>query len=105
MGRKWVVTLMLALVGGGRCGQGVQAQEREWVGKSVNFGHGRLDLSLCGWRAANGWWYDCKRGDATHVGKIDADGIKYLEPKTRGRGNDWVLVLDNAAKSYGPPGE
>ncbi len=41
----------------------------------------------------------------TGLGKISTDGIKYFEPKTRGRGNDWVLVLDNAAKSFGRPGK
>ena len=64
------------------------------VGKSA-----RVDLSQCGWPASIAWWYNCQTGEATRIGKIETEGTRSFEPTTRGRGNDWVLVLDNAAAS------
>lgn len=64
-----------------------------------------LDLGLCGWPLARGWWYNCRNGEAKALGEIPADGVRSFTPETGGRGNDWVLVLDRAERSFGPPGE
>ena len=64
-----------------------------------------LDLTLCGWNQAKVWWYNCRTGEATGEGEINTDGQKTFQPKTGGRGNDWVLVLDNAAKDFEIPGK
>ncbi len=84
----------------------VATRGKDYVMVYIPTGKGaKLDLSLCDWPTANVWWYNCNTGKATHLSKISTGQIKYFEPKSRGRGNDWVLVLDNAARSFGPPGE
>jgi hypothetical protein len=63
------------------------------------------------------WWYDPRRGTATPIGEypraqfklldeVEAYGTLGLEftPPSSGPGIDWVLVLDDAAKNYPPPG-
>jgi len=37
--------------------------------------------------------------------KIDTHGIKGLIPETRGRGNNRVLIPDNATSSFNPSGQ
>ncbi|MFC1633370.1 glycoside hydrolase family 140 protein [Planctomycetota bacterium] len=84
----------------------IATRGKDYVMVYIPTGKGaKLALSLCGWPTTNVWWYNCKTGQATHLSKISTDQVKYFEPKTRGRGNDWVLILDNAARSFGPPGE
>ncbi len=64
-----------------------------------------LDLKLCGWPRARAWWYNCQTGEASEVGEIETNQLKSFQPKTGGRGNDWVLVLDNTEKNFGIPGK
>ena len=52
------------------------------------------------------WWYNPRNGEATEIHVFQNTGeIMAFDPpgKTR-RGNDWVLVLDNAATKFAPPG-
>ena len=64
----------------------------------------QLDLKLCGWPKAKVWWYNCQTGDAEYFGEIETSQEKSFQPKTGGRGNDWVLVLDNAKNNFKKPG-
>ncbi len=64
-----------------------------------------LDLSLCGWERSKVWWYNCQTGEAKQSEEIENKNIKAFKPDTGGRGNDWVLVLDNADKDFGIPGQ
>jgi len=51
-----------------------------------------------------GWWYNPRTGEARTLGEMaNADTLQF-EPPTRAAGEDWVLVLDDAAKSYPTPG-
>lgn len=52
-----------------------------------------LDLSLCGTKAVDASWYNPRTGDQEHAGHVAANGVVKFSPPTRGRGNDWVLVL------------
>jgi hypothetical protein len=50
-------------------------------------------------------WYDPRTGNATAAGTVDNEGHKSFDPPGHPeRGNDWVLVLDDASKGYPPPG-
>lgn len=69
------------------------------AGKEVH-----LDLSLLGWREGKAWWFDCKSGEITAIGSMEMNSIKSFKPATRLRGNDWVLVIDNEARNFNPPG-
>jgi hypothetical protein len=39
-------------------------------------------------------WYDPRYGCTFHVHTSDNAGLQTYTPPTRGRGNDWVLVLE-----------
>jgi hypothetical protein len=52
------------------------------------------------------WWFDPGTGKNSLVGVFDnKDYMEFDPPGKKGRGNDWVLVIDNAHKMYPPPGE
>ena len=46
------------------------------------------------------YWYDPRNGKTTAMGTIKNAGTKYCTPPSTGYGNDWVLVMDDAAKNY-----
>jgi hypothetical protein len=48
-------------------------------------------------------WLDPRYGIATPIHTGDNSGIQTFEPPTSGRGSDWILVLDDAARSYPVP--
>lgn len=64
-----------------------------------------VDLSKCGWPEAKCWWYNCKTGVTKSLGKIKTNQQKSFQPETSGKGNDWVLVLDNASVKFNKPGK
>ena len=50
------------------------------------------------------WWYDPRTGHAAAGGRFTRAQTLRFTPPTTGDGQDWVLVLDDAARSYPPPG-
>ena len=50
-------------------------------------------------------WYDPRYGiaDTLHTG--DNRGYQTFVPPSSGRGNDWLLVLDDATAGYPVPGQ
>jgi Protein of unknown function (DUF4038)/Putative collagen-binding domain of a collagenase len=50
------------------------------------------------------WWFNPRAGKATLVGEFPNTGEREFNPPTKGENLDWVLVLDNAAKNFPPPG-
>jgi YD repeat-containing protein len=52
------------------------------------------------------WWFDPRTGTATAAGEIASDAPREFDPPGEpGRGNDWVLVLDDASSGFPPPGQ
>lgn len=49
------------------------------------------------------WWYDPRTGKAT-AEKGEPQGGEKITFRAPGTGPDWVLVLDDAARGYPPPG-
>lgn len=64
-----------------------------------------INLLRCGWVRAKAWWYNPRTGEATEIGTFQGRDIRTFSPPTRGRGNDWVLVLDNAKMNFPSPGK
>lgn len=55
--------------------------------------------------AVRAWWYDPRSGDAAVIGTFANSGIqRFIPPGTPAPGNDWVLVLDDAAQNFTIPG-
>ncbi len=44
-------------------------------------------------------WYDPREGKVTPAGEHKNEGIQWFTPPSSGSGNDWILVLEDAAKS------
>ncbi len=62
------------------------------------------NLGKCSGTAVNGWWFDPRTGKATYIGKFGNSGTRSFDPPgTKGRGNDWILILDDASKNYTAP--
>jgi hypothetical protein len=52
----------------------------------------------------NAWWYNPRTGKGTFMGTYANRGTRTFDPPgSKGRGNDWVLMLDDAAKNYPAP--
>jgi len=69
-------------------------------------------------KVARAYWYDPRKGTSTPIGEIPktepgdrpadlrrGDITREFTPPTSGPGNDWVLVIDDAAKNYPAPGK
>ncbi|HYF00448.1 MAG TPA: glycoside hydrolase family 140 protein [Planctomycetota bacterium] len=50
------------------------------------------------------WWFDPRDGTAQDAGRRPRLGVQEFRPPTRGEGQDWVLVLDDAAGGFAAPG-
>jgi hypothetical protein len=51
------------------------------------------------------WWFNPRTGVATAIGEFPNTGERGFVPPDRGELTDWVLVLDDAAKGFPPPGQ
>jgi hypothetical protein len=50
------------------------------------------------------WWWNPRDGKATAIGELTNQGEREFTPPDPGEALDWVLVLDDAAQGYPPPG-
>lgn len=50
------------------------------------------------------WWFNPRDGQANRIGTFRKEAIHTFTPPNPGEMLDWVLVLDDAAKQYPPPG-
>jgi hypothetical protein len=50
------------------------------------------------------WWFSPRDGGAVAIGVFANKGEHEFEPPDPGEHLDWVLVLDDAARGYPPPG-
>lgn len=65
----------------------------------------KLDLKKLDWKNSVVWWYNPRTGEAKKSGEIPNDGIREFKPETLGRGNDWILIIDNKDAGFAPPGQ
>jgi hypothetical protein len=50
-----------------------------------------------------GWWFNPRDGKTISIGDFDNTGNREFIPTSVGRGSDWVLIIDDAAKNYPNP--
>jgi len=62
----------------------------------------KIDLGKLKGNRIRAWWYDPRTGIGTLIDTLD--GGKQAEFHTPPYGPDWVLVLDDEAAKYPPPG-
>jgi hypothetical protein len=58
-----------------------------------------------GAKSIKAYWYDPRTGELKFVETIPGFGIHQFTPPTNGRGNDWILILDDATKTFRMPGK
>jgi hypothetical protein len=64
----------------------------------------KVRMSRISGAKVNAWWFNPRSGKATSVGTFTNSGEKEFTPPDPGEMLDWVLVLDDAAKKFAPPG-
>lgn len=63
-----------------------------------------LDFSSLNGTELRSWWFDPRTGNAFPGPGITNVQLT-IEPPSSGIGQDWVLVVDDAAYEFGPPGK
>jgi len=63
-----------------------------------------IDKSVVKSNRQREFWYDPRYGVAYVFKEQDSAGIQTFVPPTNGRGNDWILVLEDLAAGYAIPG-
>lgn len=64
-----------------------------------------VDLGRLTGQTLNATWWSPASGGISNAGRFNRAGNKVFKAPTGGFGQDWVLVLDDAAKGYGPVGQ
>ena len=64
-----------------------------------------IDMSVIRAKRNRAFWYDPRYGFAREIHRGDTAGIQTFTPPTQGRGNDWVLVLEDADLKFPLPGQ
>lgn len=80
--------------------QGTYAMVYAPVGRSF-----QVRLDVIRGRQVRAWWFDPRTGKAQVIGEFPNTGRQSFTPPTPGELTDWVLVLDDIAQNYPPPGE
>ncbi len=68
-------------------------------------GEASLDLSVFPADTLVAWWFDPRTGASFPGGTVKRSARISITAPGAGFGNDWILVLDAATESYGPPGK
>ncbi len=62
-------------------------------------------LDKIGGTEINASWYDPRTGELKPVGKFPGKSTQKFTPPSNGRGNDWILILDDATRGFKDPGK
>ncbi len=63
-----------------------------------------VDTTAISGEQVDAWWFDPRTGVARPIGTFTSSGERTFTPPSSGPGNDWVVVLDDAARDFGTPG-
>lgn len=69
------------------------------VGKAITISASHLPKQIVA------WWFDPKNASTQQAGTLGKKNLMEFTSPTKGIGNDWVLVLDDATKGYKAPGK
>jgi len=61
-------------------------------------------LDKIGAKSVTAYWYDPRNGESKVIETFPGTGTKKFTPPSAGRGNDWILVIDDASKGFKAPG-
>ncbi len=81
--------------------QALRARDGSFVLAYLTLGSpASIDLDALTGSEVRASWYDPRTGLFQGIGTFPRAGTREFSPPSRGHGNDWVLVLDDAAASY-----
>jgi len=63
----------------------------------------KVNMGIIFGHTVKAYWYDPRNGSTTPIGEYENRGVRSFMPPSGGRGNDWVLILDDASKDYPMP--
>ena len=64
-----------------------------------------IRLEKVGAKRINAFWFDPRTGEVKPPENIPGTGTRKFTPPSTGRGNDWILVLDDASRKFKSPGQ
>ena len=64
-----------------------------------------VSLEKLSGKTLKAWWFDPRTGAAKAIGEFPKAGAREFTPPDPGENLDWILVLDDAAKRFPPPGQ
>ena len=64
----------------------------------------RINLGLLSGETVRAWWFNPRSGAATPAGEFSKKAETEFRPPHDASGRDWILILDDSAKNYPPPG-
>jgi hypothetical protein len=64
----------------------------------------KVNMGRISGETINAFWYSPRNGDSIFIGVVQNNGTAEFTPPTSGRGNDWILVLDDASQEFDAPG-
>ncbi len=62
-----------------------------------------IDLRKLGMEAIHAYWYNPRNGETTLIETIEVMKPWKFTPSSSGRGNDWILILDDASRGFDFP--
>ncbi len=62
-----------------------------------------IDINKLGAGGLHAYWYDPRTGESTLIETIDDMRPRKFNPPSGGRGNDWILILDDVSKGFELP--
>lgn len=64
-----------------------------------------INIQLLGASGIHSYWYNPRTGESNLIETIDDISPRKFTPPSGGRGNDWILVLDDVSKGFNLPGQ
>ena len=61
-------------------------------------------LDKLGAKTIKAYWFDPRSGESKLIESFQGTGTRNFTPPSSGRGNDWILVLDDESKGFKAPG-
>jgi hypothetical protein len=63
-----------------------------------------IQLDRIGAKSITAYWFDPRTGASNLIDSFPGTGTHKFKPPTGGRGNDWILVLDDTSRKFTAPG-
>jgi Protein of unknown function (DUF4038)/Putative collagen-binding domain of a collagenase len=83
-----------------RCSEGSFAMVYCPVGRAVT-----VKTDMIRGPQVKAWWFNPRNGKATAIGEFPASAKQTFLPPDAGEQIDWILVIDDAARKFPPPGQ